>query len=235
MPVGSERSHSWPSARVSKTRIPEGIVGSNPTLSATRSQRPRLRGLFLLGVNRPVARWRVINGERSLRQAIGGLPVVTSSSDLAFYRVMTCRGYDACHKGMFPRSREAHALQTGELLRRSCAKGWPPIWRFAAVTAIMGGSIRRGRIVRSSAHDWKSCIPQGIEGSNPSLSATTISRDPLRDVSQSRKGSRVQIPPSPPYRETPRRWGFCLCRPRLSIARSREFQGRGSPLCMVAL
>jgi membrane-bound ClpP family serine protease len=30
----------------------------------------------------------------------------------------------------------------------------------------------RGRIVRSSAHDWKSCIPQGIEGSNPSLSAT---------------------------------------------------------------
>jgi hypothetical protein len=31
--------------------------------------------------------------------------------------------------------------------------------------------VRRGRIVRSSAHDWKSCIPQGIEGSNPSLSA----------------------------------------------------------------
>jgi hypothetical protein len=29
----------------------------------------------------------------------------------------------------------------------------------------------RGRIVRSSAHDWKSCIPKGIEGSNPSLSA----------------------------------------------------------------
>jgi hypothetical protein len=33
--------------------------------------------------------------------------------------------------------------------------------------------VRRGRIVRSSAHDWKSCIPQGIEGSNPSLSATS--------------------------------------------------------------
>ena len=31
----------------------------------------------------------------------------------------------------------------------------------------------RSRVVRPSAHDWKSCIPQkGIEGSNPSFSAT---------------------------------------------------------------
>ena len=30
----------------------------------------------------------------------------------------------------------------------------------------------RSRVVRPSAHDWKSCIPQkGIEGSNPSFSA----------------------------------------------------------------
>ena len=38
--------------------------------------------------------------------------------------------------------------------------------------------VRRGRIVRSSAHDWKSCIPQGIEGSNPSLSATHAASRP---------------------------------------------------------
>ena len=29
-----ERSHSWSSALVSKTGIPKGIVGPNPTLSA---------------------------------------------------------------------------------------------------------------------------------------------------------------------------------------------------------
>ena len=34
--------------------------------------------------------------------------------------------------------------------------------------------MRRGRVVRPSAHDWKSCIPKGIEGSNPSLSAISL-------------------------------------------------------------
>ena len=39
------------------------------------------------------------------------------------------------------------------------------------ISSIILPQTRRGRIVRSSAHDWKSCILQGIEGSNPSLSA----------------------------------------------------------------
>ena len=44
------------------------------------------------------------------------------------------------------------------------------------ISSIIWPETRRGRIVRSSAHDWKSCILQGIEGSNPSLSAMSTTQ-----------------------------------------------------------
>ena len=47
------------------------------------------------------------------------------------------------------------------------------------ISSIIWPQTRRGRIVRSSAHDWKSCILQGIEGSNPSLSAMSIKQAAL--------------------------------------------------------
>ena len=43
-----ERSHSWPSAPAWKAGIPQGIVGSNPTLSAVRIRPPTRLGGFLL-------------------------------------------------------------------------------------------------------------------------------------------------------------------------------------------
>ena len=44
----------------------------------------------------------------------------------------------------------------------------------------------RSRLVRPRAHDWKSCIPQGIEGSNPSFSATARpkSKVTIKDISE---------------------------------------------------
>ena len=44
-------------------------------------------------------------------------------------------------------------------------------WHKDRDDCIIRSAVRRGRIVWPSAHDWKSCIPQGVAGSNPALSA----------------------------------------------------------------
>ena len=44
----------------------------------------------------------------------------------------------------------------------------------AILPALFGGEVREWL----NRHDWKSCVPQGTEGSNPSLSATRIFSPP---------------------------------------------------------
>ena len=63
------------------------------------------------------------------------------------------------------------------VIELSCGAG-ADLARVAAHEYNVTRLARRGRIVWPSAHDWKSCIPQGIEGSNPSLSAIAVDRPP---------------------------------------------------------